>query len=80
MCFFNTKNILFFFNENATQKVHETEYSQDMQIIEAEYSKVYNEKKEALQTIVQNYKTDQTIELKYSYTNRSTKRDRSHRH
>ena len=43
------------FNENATAKVYQTEYAEDMKAIEADYSEVYNRKKEALKIVVDNY-------------------------
>tara|TARA_B100000809_G_scaffold110943_1_gene109530 strand:+ start:595 stop:2304 length:1710 start_codon:yes stop_codon:yes gene_type:complete len=43
------------FNENATAKVYQTEYAEDMKAIEADYSEVYNRKKEALKIVVNNY-------------------------
>lgn len=43
------------FNENATAKVYQTEYADDMKTIETDYSKVYNKKKEALKLVVGNY-------------------------
>lgn len=43
------------FNENATAKVYQTEYAEDMKTIEADYSEVYNRKKEALKIVVNNY-------------------------
>ena len=43
------------FNENATAKVYQTEYAEDMKAIEADYSEVYNRKKEALTIVVNNY-------------------------
>ena len=43
------------FNENATAKVYQTEYADDMRAIEADYAEVYNKKKEALTIVVNNY-------------------------
>ncbi len=43
------------FNENATAKVYQTEYADDMKAIEADYSTVYNRKREALKLVVDNY-------------------------
>jgi SSS family transporter len=45
------------FNENATAKVYQTEYADDMEAIEADYSEVYNRKKETLKFVVDNYNT-----------------------
>ena len=51
------------FNENATAKVYQTEYADDMENIEAEYAQVYQEKKAALKTVVQHYETVDSPEL-----------------
>ena len=43
------------FNENATAKVYQTEYADDMKAIEADFSAVHKKKKEALKIVVDNY-------------------------
>jgi Na+/proline symporter len=43
------------FNENATAKVYETVYAEDMKALEADYAEVYSKKKEALKIVVENY-------------------------
>jgi len=45
------------FNENATAKVYETAYADDMKTIEANYAKVYQEKKQDLKYVVEHYQT-----------------------
>lgn len=49
------------FNANSIEKVYETEYADEMETIEADYSAVYKDKKEALKVIVKNYETDNTV-------------------
>ena len=53
------------FNENATAKVYETEYANQMKDLEANYAAVYHKKKETLKFVVDNYETsnydDETI-------------------
>jgi SSS family transporter len=51
------------FNENATAKVYQTEYAEDMKTLEKEYSAVYQEKKEALKTVVQYHENENSPEL-----------------
>ena len=43
------------FNENATAKVYQTEYADDMKSIELDYAEVYSRKKDALKFVVDNY-------------------------
>ncbi len=45
------------FNENATVKVYQTEYADDMKAIETEYAAVYSKKKETLKFVVDNYES-----------------------
>ena len=56
--FFQYQEHTVLFNQNAIDKVYETEYADEMKTIEADYSKTYQEKKVALTTIVQHYETD----------------------
>ena len=51
------------FNTNSITKVYETAYADNMKTIEADYSKVYQEKKEALKAVVQHYESNDKTEL-----------------
>jgi len=57
------------FNANSIEKVHQTEYSEDMKTIETKYAKVYQEKKAALTTIVQQYETADELTLNTTIKN-----------
>ena len=61
------------FNENATAKVYQTEYADDMKVIEADYSAVFNRKKEALKMVVANYENPNYDEETLDYAIQTVK-------
>jgi SSS family solute:Na+ symporter len=56
------------FNENATAKVYETVYAEDMKVLEADYAEVYSRKKEALKIVVENYENTNYSKETLNYT------------
>ena len=61
------------FNENATAKVYQTEYADDMKAIEADYAEVYSRKKEALKIVVDNYDNSNYSDETLDYTIQTVK-------
>ena len=61
------------FNENATAKVYQTEYADDMKAIEADYAEVYSRKKEALKIVVDNYENTNYSQETLDYTIQTVK-------
>jgi SSS family transporter len=61
------------FNENATAQVYQTDYADDMKAIEADYSEVYNRKKEALKIVVDNYENSNYSKETLDYTIQTVK-------